>query len=127
MPAPPQQVPDEGSSTYSATSATSARGAADTPSPLRSWHESCNPTRAGRPSIMSGRNAGRVCGSDWGVSTTGVAGPEPSGGMPVGTVYVAVASASMHLVGRLQLSGGRGPIRQASVVAALALLVKALR
>lgn len=77
--------------------------------------------------LAMARGVRRVCGSDWGVSTTGVAGPEPSDGMPVGTVYVAVASASTHLVGRLQLSGGRGTIRQASVVAALALLVKALR
>lgn len=30
-------------------------------------------------------------GADWGVATTGVAGPEPQDGQPVGTVYVAVA------------------------------------
>ncbi|MER7409222.1 CinA family protein [Streptomyces cacaoi] len=29
--------------------------------------------------------------ADWGVATTGVAGPEPQDGQPVGTVYVAVA------------------------------------
>jgi nicotinamide-nucleotide amidase len=75
--------------------------------------------------LSMARGVRRVCGSDWGVSTTGVAGPEPSDGMPVGTVFVAVASARTHLVGRLQLSGGRGPIRQAAVVGALALLVKA--
>ena len=31
------------------------------------------------------------CGADWGLATTGVAGPEPQDGMPVGLVYVAVA------------------------------------
>ncbi|MGE9695504.1 MULTISPECIES: CinA family protein [unclassified Streptomyces] len=30
-------------------------------------------------------------GADWGAATTGVAGPEPQDGKPVGTVYVAVA------------------------------------
>lgn len=32
-----------------------------------------------------------VLGADWGVATTGVAGPEPQDGQPVGTVFVAVA------------------------------------
>lgn len=77
--------------------------------------------------LAMARGVRRVCAADWGVSTTGVAGPEPSGGMPVGTVYVAVASAGTHLVGRLRLSGGRSAIRHATVVGALALLVKALR
>lgn len=76
--------------------------------------------------LAMARGVRRVCGADWGVSTTGVAGPEPSDGMPVGTVYVAVASATANRVGRLQLSGGRGPIRAAAVVGALALLVKVL-
>ncbi|MHC0428804.1 CinA family protein [Streptomyces sp. O3] len=33
----------------------------------------------------------RALGADWGIATTGVAGPEPQDGQPVGTVYVAVA------------------------------------
>ncbi|WP_394159981.1 CinA family protein [Galactobacter valiniphilus] len=35
--------------------------------------------------------AARVCDADLGVSTTGVAGPEPHGGREVGTVYLGVA------------------------------------
>jgi nicotinamide-nucleotide amidase len=31
------------------------------------------------------------CGADWGLGTTGVAGPDPQDGVPVGTVYVAIA------------------------------------
>ena len=33
----------------------------------------------------------RVCRADLGLATTGVAGPEPQDGQPVGTVFVAVA------------------------------------
>ncbi len=32
----------------------------------------------------------KALGADWGIATTGVAGPEPQDGQPVGTVFVAV-------------------------------------
>ncbi len=35
--------------------------------------------------------AAATCGADWGLATTGVAGPEPQDGHPVGQVFVAVA------------------------------------
>src|SRR6185369_8134485 len=31
------------------------------------------------------------CGADWGLATTGVAGPDPQDGVPVGTVFVGIA------------------------------------
>lgn len=74
--------------------------------------------------------ARRVLGADWGVATTGVAGPDPQDGMPVGRVYVAVAgppgSRESATVERHDLSGGRAAIRLAAVDAALALLARRL-
>jgi nicotinamide-nucleotide amidase len=67
------------------------------------------------------------CLADWGVSTTGVAGPEPQGGVAVGTVYVAcVGPSGRSDVDRLMLRGERAAVRSATVTAALDLLRRAL-
>ncbi|UYQ64780.1 CinA family protein [Streptomyces peucetius] len=64
-----------------------------------------------------------VLGADWGVATTGVAGPEPQDGQAVGTVYVAVAGpAGAGKVTALRLNGDRGEIRRESVRSVLELL-----
>ncbi|MFI5931187.1 CinA family protein [Actinoplanes sp. NPDC051494] len=67
------------------------------------------------------------CGADWGVATTGVAGPDPQGGKPVGTVFVGVAGATHKFARELSLTGDRGDIRRAAVLSALALLGDELR
>ncbi|KQQ04149.1 MULTISPECIES: CinA family protein [unclassified Rathayibacter] len=54
-----------------------------------------------------------------GVSTTGVAGPDPQGGAAVGTVFVAVVLGDLERVHALHLEGDRAEIRSASVSAAL--------
>ncbi|MTK01825.1 CinA family protein [Micromonospora sp. CP22] len=64
----------------------------------------------------------RRCGADWGVATTGVAGPEPQDGKPVGLVFVAVAGPNTTEVRQLDLHGGRDQIRGAAVTEALRLL-----
>ena len=69
----------------------------------------------------------RVLGSTWGVATTGVAGPEPSEGKPVGTVHVAVAGPGGVLTRALTLHGDRRMIREQAVDAALSLLIGRLR
>jgi nicotinamide-nucleotide amidase len=70
--------------------------------------------------------ARRRCAADWGVSTTGVAGPDPQGGEPPGTVWVATAWAGGARARRLALDGSRSEIRRAAVAAALDLLAAAL-
>lgn len=70
--------------------------------------------------------ARRVLGCDWGLATTGVAGPAEQHGRPVGTVFVATAWPGGTEVRALQLSGGRDAIRQQAVRAALSLLAEGL-
>lgn len=69
----------------------------------------------------------RRLGADWGLATTGVAGPEPQDGKPVGTVHLAVAGPGGTSAVELRLDGDRMGIRKATVSAALELLVTALR
>ncbi|WP_031513104.1 CinA family protein [Streptomyces sp. NRRL F-5123] len=70
----------------------------------------------------------RRLGADWGAATTGVAGPEPQDGQPVGTVFVAVAGPDGAAeVAPLRLTGDRAAIRRASVAAVLDLLAEQLR
>jgi nicotinamide-nucleotide amidase len=82
------------------------------------------------PDVAAGLAAGvRLrCAADWGLATTGVAGPEPQGGQPVGRVYVAVAGPRPGdaLVRRLDGTGDRAAIRWQSVVGALDLLAEAI-
>jgi nicotinamide-nucleotide amidase len=67
------------------------------------------------------------CQADWGLATTGVAGPEPQDGKPVGLVFVAVAGPSDATVRELRLDGNRDAVRTQSVTAVLQLLVDQLR
>ena len=63
----------------------------------------------------------RVLRTDVGLATTGVAGPDPQDGHPVGTVYVAVATPETAIVSALTLSGTRDEIRTRSVQGVLEL------
>lgn len=67
-----------------------------------------------------------ACGADYGVSTTGVAGPDPHDGKPVGTVFVAVAGPDRTDVRECHFSGSRKDIRGAARDAALEALLAAL-
>ncbi|WP_446724958.1 CinA family protein [Nocardiopsis sp. N85] len=70
----------------------------------------------------------RLLGADFGVSVTGVAGPEPQDGKPVGTVYAAVAGPDGNATARhFRFTGDRGGIRYRTVEGALELLDSAVR
>ena len=57
-----------------------------------------------------------------GISTTGVAGPDPVGNHPVGQVFIGIASRRGQGALSLRLHGTRDQIRTASVKAALSAL-----
>lgn len=54
-------------------------------------------------------------GASVGLSCTGVAGPEPADGRPVGTVFIAVVTPTSQIVRELRLAGSREEIRTETV------------
>jgi nicotinamide-nucleotide amidase len=73
------------------------------------------------------------CGADWAAATTGVAGPDPQAGQPVGRVYVAVVGPppahgvpDRVEVREFTFPGERPAVRAGAVAAAVALLAEAL-
>lgn len=71
----------------------------------------------------------RICRAEYGIGTTGVAGPDFQDGRVPGTVYICLAdSRSGQTHGQhLELPGGREEIRKATCLAALNLLLTHLR
>ncbi|WP_155058318.1 CinA family protein [Streptomyces blattellae] len=88
------------------------------------------------PQVAAQMAAGvrKALGADWGLATTGVAGPEPQDGQPVGTVFLAVdgpfagdfTATGGGKVAALRLNGERAEIRMESVRSVLALLLQHL-
>lgn len=70
--------------------------------------------------------AARVCGAAFGVATTGVAGPEPHGGKPVGSVVLGISSPSGTLALEKTYAGDRQEIREAAAADALEALLEAV-
>ena len=96
---------------------------ADVPEPLLAERGPVDPQVA----VALAAGARARCGADWGIATTGVAGPLPQDGKPVGLVYVAVAGASASAVRELKLAGNRADIRTESVTSVLRLLSATVR
>jgi len=65
-------------------------------------------------------------GADWGISTTGVAGPDPQDGKPVGTVYIGISTDSGTRVIDLTLGGSRNALRRRVVSESLVQLKEVL-
>jgi nicotinamide-nucleotide amidase len=74
------------------------------------------------------RGVANRCEADWGLATTGVAGPEAQDDHPIGQVFVAVnhQAGELSRVQELSLQGDRAAIRKQAAAAALALLADAL-
>ncbi|WP_084959441.1 CinA family protein [Thermoactinospora rubra] len=74
------------------------------------------------------RGVAALCGATYGLAVTGVAGPEPQDGKPVGTVHVAVSGPGGTLWGKdLLLEGSRERIRVGTVHEAVDLLEGVLK
>lgn len=73
------------------------------------------------PDVAGAMAAGAAtrCGSTWGIGLTGVAGPDPQDGHPVGTVYLGLAGPDSVTSQALDLSGDRWEIRLAACAAAI--------
>ncbi|PDP89008.1 damage-inducible protein CinA [Glycomyces fuscus] len=94
------------------------------PGELLAEHGAVHPEVAGHMAL----GVRRLLGSDYGVAVTGVAGPDPQDGQPVGTVFVAVATPGGDTrVRRFRFTGDRGGIRYRTVEGALLLLDSTLR
>jgi nicotinamide-nucleotide amidase len=83
---------------------------------------------AERTAAEMARGVAKRCNADWGLATTGVAGPDAQAGHPVGQVFVAVSHEAdgVMRVKELSLHGERAAIRQQAAVAVLTLLADAL-
>jgi nicotinamide-nucleotide amidase len=78
--------------------------------------------------VLLAENLIATTGSDFGVSVTGVAGPSPSEGKPVGLVYIGFAQKNAETkVVTLQLSGNRESIKHRAAKSALYQLWKQLK
>lgn len=64
--------------------------------------------------------------ADVGISTTGVAGPDPQDGHQPGTVFIGVAVSGDVRVSALTLEGDRASIRRQAVEAAVELVIERL-
>ncbi len=87
--------------------------------------DECGPVDPDVAAAMA-RRVRALFDAEIGLATTGVAGPEPQDGHPVGEVYVALADASGVRVESLRLDGERIAIQRATVEAVVQLLLDRL-
>lgn len=93
-----------------------------------------SPETIARDGVVSARcaremaeGARRISSADWGLSVTGLAGPDGgSEATPVGTVFIGVAGADVTQVHECHFSGDRGSVREQTVIAAFNSLVEAM-
>lgn len=76
----------------------------------------------GEVALAMARGVRTRLASTYGLAVTGVAGPDPQDGQPVGTVFGAVSGPEGDVVRSWRLEGSRAQIREAAVDNCLALL-----
>jgi nicotinamide-nucleotide amidase len=76
--------------------------------------------------VAMARGAIKSFGTTWGIGTTGVAGPNPLDGHPVGAVWVAIQGPICQSF-ELSLSGERESVRNAATASAIATFARILR
>ena len=72
--------------------------------------------------IEMAQGAIRLMRANFGVGTTGAAGPDPHDGADVGSVWIAICGGAKEQSAHFQLSGNREEIRRGAVAEALRLL-----
>jgi len=76
--------------------------------------------------VAMAKGAIKSFGTTWAISTTGVAGPNPLDGHPVGAVWVAIEGPISQTI-ELALSGERESVRNAATASAIASFARILR
>ncbi len=77
--------------------------------------------------LAMAEGAQRRLGSDWAISTTGVAGPGPSGGIAAGTVWIAIVGPEIAMAEQMELPGDREAVRMAAIERTLGAFTRILR
>jgi nicotinamide-nucleotide amidase len=85
------------------------------PAPLLERHGAVHPEVATAMAV----GVRQRLGATFGLATTGVAGPDPADGQPVGTVYIAASRDGLATPQGLRLDGDRARIRHRTVVMSL--------
>ncbi len=76
--------------------------------------------------VAMAQGALKSFGTTWAIATTGVAGPNPLDGHPVGAVWVAIQGPVCQSI-ELSLSGERESVRNATTASAIATFARILR
>ena len=84
------------------------------------------PVVSGEAAEAMAAGACRVLGCDVAVAVTGVAGPDEQEGVPVGTVFLAIAEGDDAQSVMIRLPGDRVRVRQFSTISVLDLLRRSL-
>lgn len=81
---------------------------------------------SGRTALAMAQGVAERAQATWGISTTGVAGPDTQEGKPVGLAFIGVSGPGTSLVTEFHLLGDRSSVRTQCVASAIATCLDAL-